>query len=61
VPFEEPAEFEGSKGDIPDAIVDLLEADVFANADVGDVDPLPVSPDAPVGTDVAHFEAVRIC
>ena len=28
--FEEPAEFEGSEVDIPDAIIDLLEADIFS-------------------------------
>jgi hypothetical protein len=34
VSFEEPAEFEGAEGDMPDAIVNLLEADIFANAGV---------------------------
>lgn len=34
VPFEEPAEFEGSEGDMPNALVDLLEADIFPNTGV---------------------------
>jgi hypothetical protein len=34
VSFEESAEFEGAEGDIPDAIVDFLEADIFPNAGV---------------------------
>jgi hypothetical protein len=32
VAFEQPAECERAEGDIPDAIVDVLEADIFANA-----------------------------
>jgi hypothetical protein len=34
VSFEEPAACEGSAGDIPDAIVDVLEADIGLNAGV---------------------------
>jgi hypothetical protein len=60
VSFEEPAEFERAEVDIPDAIVDLLEADIFANAGVRDVDPLVVPPDAPVSTHIAHLEAVGV-
>ena len=57
---EQPAECERSEGDMPDAIVDVLEADIFANADACNVDPLRVPPDATVGADVPHLEAVRI-
>jgi hypothetical protein len=34
VSFEQPAEFERTEVDIPDAIVDFREADLFANAGV---------------------------
>jgi hypothetical protein len=34
VSFEQPAACERSKGDMPDAIVDVLEADIFACAGV---------------------------
>jgi hypothetical protein len=34
VSFEQPAACAGSEGDIPDAIVDVLEAEVFAHAGV---------------------------
>ena len=34
VSFEEPAAFEGAAGDIPDSIVDLLDADICPNAGV---------------------------
>ena len=60
VSFEQPAEFEWAEGDIPDAIIDFLETDIFPGAGGGDVDPLTVPPDAPIGTDVAHLEAVGI-
>jgi hypothetical protein len=39
VPLEQPAEAQGPEGDVPDAVVDRLEADVLADADRGDVDP----------------------
>jgi hypothetical protein len=32
VSFEQPAKFERAEVDIPDAIVDFFEADIFANA-----------------------------
>jgi hypothetical protein len=60
VSCEQPAECERAAGDMPDAIGDVLEADIFSDADVGDVDPVMVPPDATVGTDVAHLAAVRI-
>src|SRR5256886_10265708 len=53
------AEAQRPKVDVPDPVVDLLEADVFADADRGDVDPAAVPPHAPVGADVPDFEAVR--
>src|SRR5919108_2943574 len=53
-------EFEGSEGDIPDAIVDVLEAGIFADAGDGDVDPLTVPTDAAIGADGAYLEAVGV-
>src|SRR3989454_6723290 len=53
------AEAQRPKVDVPDPVVDLLEADVFADADRGDVDPAAVPPHAPAGADVPDFEAVR--
>src|SRR5215218_4750422 len=58
--FEQPTEFEWAEIDIPDAIVDFLEADIFPGTGDGDVDPLAVPPDATIGADVAHLEAVGI-
>ena len=39
VPLKQAPELERSEVDVPDAVVDLLEPDVFADADGGDVDP----------------------
>jgi hypothetical protein len=37
---EQPAEFQRSEVDMPDALVNVLEADIFADAGNGDVAPL---------------------
>ncbi len=58
--FEQPPECEGSTVDIPDAVVDFLEADIFPGTGDGDVDPATVPPEATVGADIAHLEAVGI-
>jgi len=58
--FEQPTEFQGSEGDIPDAIIDLLKADICPGTGGGDVAPSMVPPDAPVGADIAHLEAVGV-
>src|SRR6266849_5169825 len=60
VPLVQTAELQRAKVDGPDAVVDFLETDVFADADRGHVDPSPIPPNAPVGADVAHFEAVGV-
>jgi len=41
VPLEEPPELERPEVHVPDAVVDFLQADVFADAHGGDVDPSP--------------------
>jgi hypothetical protein len=58
--FEQPTELEWAEIDMPDAIVDVLEADIFPGTGDGDVDPVAVPPDATVGADVAHLEAVGL-
>jgi hypothetical protein len=58
--FEQPPELEGSEVYIPDPIVNVLKATIFADADVGNVDPLMVPTDATIGADVASLEAVRV-
>ena len=60
VPFVEAAEFEGSEVDVPDSVVDLLEADILANAHDAHVHPGSVPADTAVGTDVTHLEAIRV-
>ena len=60
VSLEQTAQLEGSEVNVPDSIVDLFEADVFANADGRDVHPAVVPPDAAIRADVADFEAIGI-
>ena len=45
---------------MPEALGTLLEAAICPGAGGGDVDPLLVPPAAPVGTDVAPLDAVRL-
>jgi hypothetical protein len=54
------AEPQRSEVDGPDAVRDLLQAHVLADADGGHVHPAAVPADAPVGADVPDFEAVSI-
>jgi hypothetical protein len=49
VPLAQAAEAHRPKVDVPDPVVDLLQADVFADADRGDVDPPAAPPNAAVG------------
>jgi hypothetical protein len=60
MPFQQPIEFEGPEVDVPHSMINLLEPDVLAGTADGDVDPLAIPPNTPVGTDVAAFETVRI-
>jgi hypothetical protein len=50
----------GPKETFQTPLVNFLETDIFANATMGNIDPLMVPPDAPIGADVAHLEAVRV-
>ena len=54
--FEQAPELQGAKVDRPDAVVNLLEADVLPNAGDAHVDPPPVPPDPAIGADVAGLE-----
>jgi hypothetical protein len=60
MPFEQPPELRRPEGDVPDAVVDCLEADIFAGAGDRDVDPAPIPADAAIGADIPHRKAVRI-
>jgi hypothetical protein len=54
--FEQSPEFEWSEVDIPDAIVDVLEAAICSDAGDSNVDPLTVPPDATNGSSFAGIE-----
>ena len=60
VSLVEPSQAQCAEVDVPDSVIDLLQADVLANAGNGDVDPLTVPADAAIGADVAYFLSVRI-
>src|SRR5438876_5455700 len=60
VALAQTAEPQRPKVDVPDPVIDLLQAHVFAHADGGDVHPSAVPPNASVGAHVADFEAVRV-
>jgi hypothetical protein len=58
--FEQSPACEGADVDIPDAIVNFLEADLGSSAGGRNVNPLMVPTDAPIGADRAHLEAIGI-
>src|SRR6266446_10605167 len=60
VPLAQTAEPQRPKVDVPDPVRNLLQAHVFTDADGGDVHPPAVPPNAPIGTDVADFEAIGV-
>lgn len=60
VSLVEATQFERSEEDVPDAVVDLFEPDIFTCTAGADVDPGMIPADAAVGTDVTNFEAVGI-
>ena len=55
-----PAERDGSEGDGPDVVGDLLESDVLAAEQMRDVDPSAVPTDPSVAGDLPDFEVRRI-
>lgn len=58
--FMEATEFDGSEIDFPEAVVDLLEADVLLGEEMADVDPAGVPADAAVVADAADLEVGRV-
>jgi len=58
--FEQASELERAEIDVPDAIIDFLEADVFPGTGNGDVDPLGVPPNPPVRAHVSGLEPVGV-
>jgi hypothetical protein len=60
VAFEQSPACEGAEGDIPDPIVNFFEADIFAKADVGNVNPWMVPSDAPMGAAITDLEAIGV-
>jgi hypothetical protein len=60
VSLVEATEFERTEADVPDPVVNLLEAHVLARAHGTDVDPSALPSNPPVGTDVADFEAIGV-
>ena len=60
VAFVQAAELQRSEIDVPEAVIDVLQPDIFAGTDAGDVDPVAAPADTAVGADLADFEAVRV-
>src|SRR2546425_8686182 len=60
VPLAQTAEPQRPKVDVPDPVRNLLQAHIFTDADGGDVHPPAVPPNAPIGADVADFEAIGV-
>jgi len=56
----EAAQPERAEVDVPEVVVDFLEAYVLAAEDVTDIDPVGVPPDAAVVADLSDLEVVRI-
>ena len=58
--FEQAAELERAKVDVPDTVIDLLEPHVFSGAHDADVDPIMLPADAAVEAHVAHLEVAGV-
>jgi hypothetical protein len=60
MPFQQPTACEGPAGDVPHTLGNRLEPDGLAGPADGDVNPLVIPPNAPVGTDVADCATVGV-
>jgi hypothetical protein len=60
VALQETAEFEGSKVDVPDSIIDFLQTNVITGTNGGNIDSVVLPADTAIGADIAHFKAIRI-
>lgn len=58
--FVHSSESQGTEVDIPDAIIDLFQADVFTAQGVGDADPMFIPSDPTVATDETNLEVSRV-
>ena len=57
--FVEAAECERAEVDVPDTIVDFLQANILPGADDGDIDPVRMPADAAIGAD-ARLQVVPL-
>ena len=53
-------ELHDAEVDVPQAVIDGLQAQVLADESAADVDPLLSPADAAVGADVAHLKAIGV-
>ena len=60
VAVREPSELQRAEVNVPDAIVDLFETDVLADAGVAEIDEVMAPANAAVGTDVTSLEVSGI-
>jgi hypothetical protein len=60
VALEQSAEFERSEVDVPQAIIDLFQADIFTGTGDRDIYPAFTPANAAVGADIAHLKAIRV-
>ena len=51
---------DGSEVDVPEVVVDLLEADALGGQDVAHIDPVGVPSDASVPADSSDLEVSRV-
>ncbi len=58
--FAETTEFEWTKIQVPNNVVDFLEADILSGAGNADVDPSTVPADTSIVADKASFEMRRV-
>jgi len=60
VSLDKATELERPEVNIPDSVVDFLDAHALAHADDGDIEPAAFPASAAVGADVAHFESIGV-
>lgn len=52
MPLVKASQLERSEVDIPDTVVDFLQADIFADTDDGDVDPVAFPANTAIGKNI---------
>ena len=58
--LEQSTELERAEVDVPDAVIEFFEPDIFARAGMRGVAPLAIPANAAIGTDIADLEPVRL-